>query len=67
MIYPERNWPNIGQCLNFQNYKKTFQINFCITESIFNGTQAFTNPTDLASSGIWKNGFLSKTPGFNGV
>ena len=41
--------------------------NFSITESIFNGTQAFTNPTDLASSGVWENVSLSKTPGFNGV
>ena len=26
--------------------------NFSITESIFSGTQAFANPTDLASSGV---------------
>ena len=31
--------------------------NFSITESIFNGTAAFTNPTDLASSGVWENVF----------
>ena len=30
-------------------------------------TQAFANPTDLASSGVWENVFLSKTPGFGGV
>ena len=41
--------------------------NFSITESIFNGTQAFANPTDLASSDVWENDFLCKTPGFNGV
>ena len=29
--------------------------------------QAFANPTDLASSGVWENVLLSKTPTFDGV
>ena len=34
---------------------------------MFKMTQAFANPTDLASSGVWKNVFLGKRPGFDGV
>ena len=30
-------------------------------------TQAFANPTDLASSGVWENVLPSKTPGFDGI
>ena len=37
------------------------EANFSITEYNFKRTQAFANPSDLASSGIWKNVFLCKT------
>ena len=40
---------------------------FSITEYIYKGTQAFANPTDLASSGVWQNVMLCKTPTFDGV
>ena len=40
---------------------------FSITEYIFGRTQAFTNPTDLASSGVWENVYLGNTPTFDGV
>ena len=33
----------------------------------FQGTQAFTSPTDMASSGVWENVILSKTPTSDGV
>ena len=33
----------------------------------FLGTQAFASPTDMASSGIWENVHLSKTPTLDGV
>ena len=31
------------------------------------GTQAFTSPPDMASSGVWENVILPKTPTFGGV
>ena len=34
---------------------------------IFLGTQAFASPPDLASSGVWENIILYKTPTFEGV
>ena len=40
------------------------KLNFSKTEYIFYGTQAFTSPTDMASSGVWENVILSKTPTF---
>ena len=33
----------------------------------FLGTQAFASPTDMASSGVWENILLSKTPTLDGV
>ena len=33
----------------------------------FQRTQAFTTPTDMASSGVCKNVILSMTPTFDGV
>ena len=30
-------------------------------------TQAFTSPPDMASSGVWENVILPKTPTFEGV
>ena len=33
----------------------------------FQRTQAFASPTDMASSGVWENIILSKTPTFDGV
>ena len=33
----------------------------------FQRTQAFASPTDMASSGVWENIVLSKTPTFDGV
>ena len=35
--------------------------------NFFEGTQAFANPTDLASSGVWENVMPCKTPTFHGV
>ena len=43
------------------------ELNFSWTESIFLGTQAFASPTDMASSGVWENILLSKTPTSDGV
>ena len=43
------------------------KLNFSKTEQIFHGTQAFASPTDMASSGVWENIVLSKTPTFDGV
>ena len=40
---------------------------FSGTEQFFLGTQAFTSPPDIASSGVWENIFLIKTPRFDGV
>ena len=40
---------------------------FSITEQFFPGTQAFTSPSDMASSGVWENIILCKTPTFDGV
>ena len=31
------------------------------------GTQAFASPPDMASSGVWENILLTKTPTFEGV
>ena len=31
------------------------------------GTQAFASPPDMASSGVWENIILTKTPTFEGV
>ena len=31
------------------------------------GTQAFASPPDMASSGVWENVILTKTPTFEGV
>ena len=33
----------------------------------FQRTQTFASPTDMASSGVWENVLLSKTPTFDGV
>ena len=41
--------------------------NFSGTEQFFPGTQAFTSPSDMASSGVWENIILYKTPTFDGV
>ena len=40
---------------------------FSGTEQFFPGTQAFASPPDMASSGVWENIILSKTPTFDGV
>ena len=40
---------------------------FSGTEHFFPGTQAFTSPPDMASSGVWENIILYKTPTFDGV
>ena len=40
---------------------------FSGTEPLFPGTQAFASPSDMASSGVWGNIKLSKTPTFDGV
>ena len=41
--------------------------NFSGTEQFFLGTQAFASPPDMASSGVWENIVLYKTPTFDGV
>ena len=40
---------------------------FSGTEQFFPGTQAFASPPDMASSGIWENIILCKTPTLDGV
>ena len=40
---------------------------FSGTEQFFPGTQAFASPPDMASSGVWENIILYKTPTFDGV
>ena len=40
---------------------------FSGTEQFFPGTQAFASPPDLASSAVWENIILCKTPTFDGV
>ena len=49
------------------NQKAIRKLNFSKTEQIFHGTQAFTSPNDMASSGVWENIILSKTPTFIAV
>ena len=56
----------------FQKKKKKIKINirnsiFSGTEHLFPGTQAFASPPDMASSGVWENIILCKTPTFDGV
>ena len=41
--------------------------NFSGTEQFLPGTQAFASPPDMASSGVWENIILYKTPTFDGV
>ena len=41
--------------------------NFSGTEQFIPGTQAFASPPDMASSGVWENIILYKTPTFDGV
>ena len=36
-------------------------------DHILLGTQAFASPPDMASSGVWENVILPKTPTVNGV
>ena len=40
---------------------------FSGTEQFFPGTQAFASPPAMASSGVWENIILCKTPTFDGV
>ena len=49
-------------------------LEYCLGNSIFSGTeqffpwtQAFASPPDMASSGVWENIILCKTPTFDGV
>ena len=53
-----------------ENKINTFSILKLISlqqNTFFEGTQAFANPTDLASSGVWEDVFLCKTPTFDGA
>ena len=43
------------------------ELYFLWNRTIFPGTQAFTSPPDMASSGVWENIILSNTPTFDGV
>ena len=45
---------NLNQLIFNVSRSAFLELIFSITDSIFNGTQAFANPTDLASSGVWK-------------
>ena len=50
--------------------ENNFQLGTLIfsgTEQFFPETQAFTSPPDMASSGVWENIILCKTPTFDGV
>ena len=40
---------------------------FSGTEQFFLGTQVFASPPDMASSVVWENMVLYKTPKFDGV
>ena len=40
---------------------------FSGTEQFFPGTQSFASPPDMASSGVWENIILCKTPTLDGV
>ena len=51
--------------LNNNNYIKNSI--FLEQNQFFHRTQAFASPTDMASSGVWENVILSKTPSFDGV
>ena len=43
------------------------ELIFSRTEPNFQRTQTFASPTYVASSGVWENVILSKTPTFDGV
>ena len=45
----------------------TKELYFLWNRTIFPGTQAFASPPDMASSGVWENIILCKTPTFDGV
>ena len=49
-------------CLIFNKNSISLEQN-----QFFQRTQAFSSPNDMASSGIWENIVLSKTPTFDGV
>ena len=64
-----RNWM---EAHNFPQEVKVRQffirkLNFSSTESIFTGNTSFHSPPDMASSGVWENVILPKTPTFEGV
>ena len=40
------------------------ELYFSGAEQFFPGTQAFASPPDMASSGVWENIILCKTPTF---
>ena len=40
---------------------KETQFLYNRTDFFFHGTQAFTSPTDMASSGVWENVILTIT------
>ena len=43
------------------------KLNSLQQDQFFLVTQAFTSPPDMASSGVWENVILPKTPTFEGV
>ena len=51
------------QILNLYSIRNSI---FSGTEQFFSGTQAFASPPDMASSGVWENIILCKTPTFDG-
>ena len=61
----------MGPWSSIHNINETFteikELNSFEQNQIFLGTQAFGSPTDMASSGVWENILLSKTPSFDGV
>ena len=56
-------WNELYKINNF-NIKNSISLE---QNNFFSWTQAFASPPDLASSGVWENIVLHKTPTFDGV
>ena len=60
----------LTQSFNVSNSKVLYSFESSISlqqNQILLGTQAFASPPDMASSGVWENVILPKTPTFAGV
>ena len=66
------SWKYAGACARpngtfmYSNFPKA-KLKALEQNQFFLGTQAFASPTDMASSGVWENILLSKTPTLDGV